>query len=210
MLSRNAYSIQMNFEVPDSEKKVAEQAVEHFEQLLTEFQDLTKYLDYIYLPFSKYDNLNMEMIVKYRDAFKQYRDQVQKKFIKITKLAYNCVALMNGFSTDVATEEIMNSFMGTIKELEKYMDTFISIFTNLNDTNFRQYLIATVDSIKKQKNQIRQLITDRILEHIDSNILAKDWADNLSEKLDRPIQERVPLVVQLFRERQEALKGTTP
>lgn len=210
MLSRNAYSIQMNFEVPDSEKKVAEQAVEHFEQLLTEFQDLTKYLDYIYLPFSKYDNLNMEMIVKYRDTFKQYRDQVQKKFIKITKLAYNCVALMNGFSTDVATEEIMNSFMGTIKELEKYMDTFISIFTNLNDTNFRQYLIATVDSIKKQKNQIRQLITDRILEHIDSNILAKDWADNLSEKLDRPIQERVPLVVQLFRERQEALKGTTP
>jgi DNA-binding ferritin-like protein (Dps family) len=100
--------------------------------------------------------------------------------------------------------------MGTIKELEKYMDTFISIFTNLNDTNFRQYLIATVDSIKKQKNQIRQLITDRILEHIDSNILAKDWADNLSEKLDKPIQERVPLVVQLFRERQEALKGTTP
>jgi dGTP triphosphohydrolase len=210
MLSRNAYSIQMNFEVPDSEKKVAEQAVEHFEQLLTEFQDLAKYLDYIYLPFSKYDNLNMEMIVKYRDTFKQYRDQVQKKFIKITKLAYNCVALMNSFSTDVATEEIMNSFMGTIKELEKYMDTFISIFTNLNDTNFRQYLIATVDSIKKQKNQIRQLITDRILEHIDSNILAKDWADNLSEKLDRPIQERVPLVVQLFRERQEALKGTTP
>ena len=67
-------------------------------------------------------------------------------------------------------------------------------------------MISTIDSLKKQMNQIEQLIRDRILEHIDSNILAKNWAKDISKGDGEPIEERVPLVVQLFRERQKALQ----
>ena len=100
----------------------------------------------------------------------------------------------------------MDSFMGTIRELEKYIDTYVSIFSNLNSPDFRNHLISTIDSIKKQFNQISQLVTDRVLDHIDNNILAKDWAKNVLDRVDEPLQDRVPLVVQLFRERQKALK----
>jgi hypothetical protein len=57
-------------------------------------------------------------------------------------------------------------------------------------------------------NQLDKLIRDRILEHIDSNILAKNWAKNISNRFEdsEPIEERVPLVVQLFKERQKALQ----
>jgi dGTP triphosphohydrolase len=203
---RKAYSIQMHFGVPESEKRVAEKAEEYFEQLISGLQDAKDYLDLIYVPFQKHQNIDMEMVTDYRKTFREYRDQVKLKFRKIVKKAYKCVALMNSFSTDTATEEIMESFIGTIRELDKYVDTFVSIFSNLNSSEFRDHLISTIDSLKKQMNQIEQLIRDRILEHIDSNILAKNWAKDISDGNSEPIEERVPLVVQLFKERQKALQ----
>ena len=203
---RKAYSIQMHFGVPESEKRIAEKAEEYFEQLISGLQDAKDYLDLIYVPFQKHQNIDMEMVTDYRKTFKEYRDQVKLKFSKMVKKAYKCVALMNAFSTDTATEEIMESFIGAIRELDKYVDTFVSIFSNLNSSEFRDHLISTIDSLKKQMNQIEQLIRDRILEHIDSNILAKNWAKDISEDNSEPIEERVPLVVQLFKERQKALQ----
>jgi dGTP triphosphohydrolase len=205
-MQKRAYSVQMNFQVPNSEKRVAEKAEEYFEQLLAQMQSASDYLDIIYNPFQKRQSVDMEMIVEYRKTFRQYRDEVKRKFSIIIKKSYRAVALMNEFSIDTATEELMDSFMGSIRELEKYIETFVSIFSNMNSSEFRNHLVSTIDSIKKQLNQIRQLVTDRILEHIDSNILAKDWAKDLSERFDEPLQERVPLVVELFRERQKVLK----
>jgi len=207
---RKAYSIQMHFGVPESEKRVAEKAEEYFDQLLAKMEDAKDYLDLIYVPFQKHQNIDMEMIVEYRKTFREYRDQVQLKFRNIAKKGYKCVALMNAFSTDTATEELMDSFIGTIRELDKYVDTFVSIFSNLNSSEFRDHLISTIDSLKKQMNQIEQLIKDRILDHIDSNILAKNWAKDISDRFEgsQPIEERVPLVVQLFKERQKALQET--
>lgn len=204
---RKAYSIQMRFDIPESEKRIAEKAEEYFNQILLSVRDAKEYLDIIYVPFQKHQNIDMEMITEYRKTFRDYRDQVKLKFINIIKKAYKCVALMNNFSTDTATEELMDSFIGAIRELDKYVDTFVSIFSNLNSSEFRNYLISTIDSLKKQMNQVEQLIRDRILEHIDSNILVKNWAKDVSNHFDdEPIEERVPLVVQLFKERQKALK----
>jgi dGTP triphosphohydrolase len=205
---RKAYSLQMHFGVPESEKRVAEKAEEYFNQLLAKLEDTKDYLSLIYIPFQKHQNIDMEMVTDYRKTFREYRDQVRLKFRTIAKLAYKCVALMNEFSSDTATEEIIESFMGTIRELEKYVDTFVSIFSNLNSLEFRNHLISTIDSLNKQMNQIEQLIKDRVLEHIDSNILAKNWAKNISDRFEgsEPIEERVPLVVQLFKERQKALQ----
>lgn len=206
---RKAYSIQMHFGVPESEKRIAEKAEEYFDQLLVNIKDAKDYLDLIYVPFQKHQNIDMEMIVEYRKTFREYRDQVQLKFRNMDKKAYKCVALMNTFSTDTATEELMESFIGTIRELDKYVDTFVSIFSNLNSSEFRDHLISTIDSLKKQMNQIEQLIKDRILDHIDSNILGKNWAKDISDRFEEsPIEERVPLVVQLFKERQKALQET--
>jgi len=207
MVEKKAYSVQMNFNVPDSEKQVAEKASEHFEQLLSQMQEASEYLDLIYVPFQKRQNVDMEMITDYRKTFRQYKDRVKSKFSKIIRRAYQGVALMNEFGIDTATEELMDSFIGSVRELEKYIDTFVSIFSNLNSPEFRNHLVSTIESIKKQLNQIRQLLNDRVLEHIDSNILAKNWANDISEHSENPIQERVPLVVQLFKERQKALQS---
>ena len=206
MFEKKEYSVQMNFAVPDSEKKIAEKAEECLEQLLSYIENTSIYLDLIYGPFSKYQNVDMKMIMKYRKVFRQYRDHARNKLMGIVKKASECISLMSRFRTDTATEELMDSFGDLVDELEKYIDTFVSIFSNLSNPEFRTHLISTIDSVKKQMNQVRQLVTDRILDHIESNILAKNWESNLSEYTEGPIKEHVPLVIQLFRERQKALQ----
>lgn len=206
MVDKTAYSIQMTFDVPDSEKEIAERAEDYFEKLLTKMDDVGEYLDIIYVPFKKYQNADPEMITEYRRTFREYRDVCKKKFKIIVKTAYQGVSLMNEFSTDTATEELMDSFVGSIRELEKYVAIYVGIFANLNSSDFQTHLVSTIDSIKKQLSQIRQLVIDRILDHIDSNILAKDWAKDVLDRFDESKTDRVPLVVELFRERQRVLK----
>lgn len=221
-MDKRAYSVQMNTEVPDSEKRIAENTVKYFDSLILLMDDVSKYLDIIYIPFMKHDNVDMEMITDYRDTFRQYRDQIKKKFKNIFIKSYKCVSMMNEFGSDISISDLVDSFIDSIRELDKYIDTFVSIFSNLNNPDFRNNLVSTIDSIKKQLNQIEQLIKDRILEHIDTNILAKDWTSDFANALNSEddvensldgvvdkdfIQKRVPLVQKLYEERQKALNG---
>ena len=41
MTYKKAYSVQMNFDVPDSEKRIAEKAEEYFEQLIASINDVS-------------------------------------------------------------------------------------------------------------------------------------------------------------------------
>jgi truncated hemoglobin YjbI len=205
MIERKAYAIQMSFEVPDSEKRLAEKAEERFEELLSTMKVAIEYLDLIYGPFKKHDNLDMKLIMHYRKTFRQYRDAVKRRYDKIIKMAFKCVMLMNEFAKDFAIKEIVNSFLAMVKELEKYINIFLSIFSDLSDAEFKNKLISTIDSIRKTSNQIRQVVNDRILDHIDTNILAKNWASDFSDKYQEIVEEKIPLVMQLFRERQQAL-----
>ena len=196
----------MNFEVPQSEKEIAEKAKDYFELLVKKTQEISDYLNLIYDPFQKYQNPDMDMISKYRKTFRQYRDQVQKRFNEFLKISQESISLIDVFRIDTATQEIIDSFISSLRELEKYIETFVSIFSNLSNQEFRNYLLSTIESLKKQLKQISQLVDDRVLEHIDNNILAKDWADNLAERFDNSSSKQVPIVMRLFKERQEALR----
>jgi hypothetical protein len=45
-----------------------------------------------------------------------------------------------------------------------------------------------------------------VIQHIDDNILAKDWSSELSNKFEQEVDKKIPLVTQLYEERQRALK----
>jgi dGTP triphosphohydrolase len=206
-MQKNAYSVQMNYDVPESEKKIAEMAKQHFEEVIVACEDLADYLLKIYNPFYKLQNPDMKLIQKYSKTFIDYSKEVNNKFEDILTATKESIKSMEEFRADTSTEEMMDSFMGAIRELRKYIDIFMSIFQNLNNQDFRNNLISTIDSTKRQLNQIKQLIMDRILEHIENNILARNWSESISDDQDIKQEEKVPLVVELYRKRQQALQG---
>lgn len=204
-MEKFAYAIQMSYPIPDSEKRVAEKASEHFNNLLGRLKLATEHLDLIYDPFKKVNEIDNSLIVEYRDVFRRYRDKVQSNFEAAIKVGFKAVSLLMEVA-DPNTEQILKAFNDQIKELEEEINVFLSIFENLNSVDFKNNLISSIDSVKKTVNKTRQIINDRILEHIDTNILAKNWISDLSKKYHKDVKERVPLVVELFRERQNALR----
>jgi dGTP triphosphohydrolase len=207
MLGKTAYSIQMSFEVPDSERRVAEKAEESLENLLSQMKLGVEYLDLIYQPFNKIQSVDTKQVSEHRTILRKYRNEIKKKFDKIMKRAFRCMVLMSEFSTDTDTEEMMSSFMEAMKDVERQVDNLLAVFENLNAKEFKDHLVAAIDAVRKQVNQVRQLVNDRILEHIDTNILAKNWMSDLSERYEHKVQNKLPLVVELFRERQQALQS---
>lgn len=206
MFESRAYTVQMNLDVPDAEKRIAEKASESFESILSQLKLGIEHLDLIYTPFAKRQKLDSKEIVENRDILRKYRDKTKELFNRIIKDSYQAVSLMGEFSTDSAVEELMGSFVASVKEMEKQVNVLLSIFSNLNNPEFKDQLIKAIDSVKKQSSQLKQLVNDRILEHIDTNILAKNWESLVNDKYQDKVKNKTPLVVQLYEERQEALK----
>lgn len=207
MIERRAYAVQMSFDVPDGERRTAEKAKEKFKQMSSSLKLAAEYLNLIYEPFKKYDQIDPKEVAEHRVLLRKIQHKVAEKFKKISKLYNESLELMRDFSTDTRTEGLMNSFTDAKEDVFKQVRTFLSIFSNLDSTDFRNNLVASIEAIKKQINQLRQLISDRIIAHIDENILAKSWIDSISDKYQDKVQEKVPLIIELFKERQQALRS---
>lgn len=201
---KRAYSVQMSFDIPDSEKRIAEKAKESFIELNGYIKLLNEYLDMIYDPFKNAGTIDPAEVLKNRVLLRKIRDKTEEKFQKITRRADKCMILMREFSSDTDTEDMMNAFTDSLEDVEKQIEIFLSIFSNLDNTDFCPNLIASIDAIKKQGNQVRQLVKDRIVQHIDTNILAKNWTSRVSEKYRDKVHEKLPWIVELFKERQKA------
>lgn len=206
MFNSKAYTVQMNLDVPDSEKRTAEKAVEVFESLIGEIKIMLEELEQIYVPFSKRQSLDSDEVVENRHILNKFLNKLKRRFDEVTKKSDFAISLMSEFSTDSTVEELMSSFSANKNELKKQMDYLLSIFSNLNSPDFKDTLLSAIDSVRKQSSQLKQLINDRVLDHIDTNILAKNWDSLVNDKFQDNMKSKVPLVVQLYNERQKALK----
>ena len=206
MLRSEAYSVQMSYPVPDSERRIAEKIEESLEDLLARLKLAVEYLDLSYFPFKKVQSLDNKQIIEHRAVFRKYRDEIENKFEDINKRSFRCMVLLHELSKDRAINELLNSFSETMRNLNEQVENLLDIFENLNSANFKDALISSIDLVRKQVNQARQMINDRILEHLDTNILAKNWMNDLSKKYNEEVRAKLPMLVELFRERQQALR----
>lgn len=205
-MKKQGYSVQMSFDIPDSEKRIAEKASYLLEELVGRLRLSSNHLNIIYEPFSKYDSLDPQMLMDYGHILRNYRDQIKKNYQEIMESAFQVAVLMGEFSTDTKTVEMMDSFIANIKDLEKQVNRLLVIFSDIGSNNFKDVLIRAIDNVKKQSSKLKQLINDRILDHIDTNILAKRWTSSVTDENQNKIYEKVPLIIQLLRQKQKALE----
>jgi hypothetical protein len=194
----------MTFEVPDSEKRIAEKADKCFEKLIGLLRYATNHLNIIYEPFENLQSLDNEVLKKHKKLLKRYRDAIEHNYKLIFEKANECAILMGTFATDTKTKTLMNSFLAYIHELEKQVSRLVRIFDNLDSSEFKNSLVLAIDFVKKKNSQLKQLVADRILDHIDTNILAKNWVNNVTDEDDQRVYDKKPLLIQLHEEGEEA------
>jgi len=205
-MKRKVYATQLSYEVPNAEKDSAKKVILNLEYLLKSLRKCSEYMDIIYIPFKNQQNIDPAEIFKSRASLRRFRDELIEKFNLFKQHAFRCFVLFQPFNFDTNVIKLSKSFVSSITDMEKQVNRLAELFDNLESTDFSTTLIKSIDNIKKEIAEFDQLITDRITEHFESNVLARTWVDGVSEKLQEKIEKQIPSSIKLVNDREKALE----
>lgn len=195
----------MSYDVSDSERSQAEKALLYFKAAEKYLVQASDHLNIMKTPFKDNQDMTPEDVMTARAVIRRFRDKAIENFDKFKKVAFDCVNLMQTFSSDTQTLKLMKSFIASVDELENGVNQFADLFNDLHSKDFVKDVVAAIESIQKQCDEIEEIVDERIKSHIQTNILAKSWVDSISNDLQMKIEKKTPLIVDLYNQRQEQL-----
>lgn len=202
---KKAYSVQMTYDVSDAEKAEAEKALIYFSHGLKMLTMASDHLNIMKTPFKSNPDLPPDEVMKARAAIRRFRDKSIDNFNDFKKVAFKCVNVMQNFASDTQTVKLMKSFITSIDDLEQKVNVFADLFADLESKDFPTKVVASIETIQKQCEDIEEIIDERIKKHIQTNILATSWVDSVSNDLQMKIEQKTPLILDLFNKRQDQL-----
>jgi len=173
MITIKAAPIQMTSDIPDSEIKMASLLCDHLSKIEGKINVSLEHLNGIYEPFKAVEQIPVEETIKNRVHLREFRDQVIDNFNNILAAAKgkDFLKILNHFSSDTQINELISSFEKSLNDIEKQVNLFLKLFSNLSAQDFKDRIILGIDNIKKQCSQLNQLINDRFINHMEENIL---------------------------------------
>lgn len=202
---KKSYSVQMSYNVSDSEKQQAEKAILYFKAAVRFLMQASDHLNIMKTPFKDNPDMTSEDVMKARAVIRRFRDKAIENFDKFKKVAFDCVNIMQTFESDTQTLKLMKSFIASVDDVEVSVNQFSELFNDLQSKEFVKDVTASIESIQKQCDEIDEIIDERIISHIQTNILASSWVDAVSNDLQMKIEKKTPLIVDLYNQRQEQL-----
>jgi hypothetical protein len=206
IMKRKLYAVDLTYQVPDAEKDKATKIIVYLDHLLKIMKFCGDHLDLIYTPFKDTPTITPEQTFAARAALRRYRDKVVDNFNIFKRQAFKCFVLLQPFSIDTQILKISKSFVLSISDIEKQVNRFVDVFTNLESKDFGQTIVKAIENIKKELAQLEQIIEDRMKDNIQNNILSRNWVDTVSDELQKKVEKRIPLSIQLVEERNKDQK----
>lgn len=204
---KKSYSVQMSYDVSDSERHQADKALLYFKAAEKFLMQASDHLNIMKTPFKDNPDVTPEDIMKARAVIRRFRDKAIENFDKFKKVSFDCVNLMQTFSSDTQTLKLMKSFITSVDGLELSVNQFSELFNDLKSKEFAKDVVSSIENIQKQCDEIDEIIDERIKNHIQTNILATSWVDSISNDLQMKIEKKTPLIVDLYNQRQEQLNS---
>lgn len=204
-MRKKAYSVSMTYEVSDAEKMDAEKAMMCFTHAIKLLNLAHDHLNIMKTPFKDHPDTPPQDIINARAAIRRFRDKSVENFNDFKMSAFKCVHIMQTFSSDTQTVKLMKSFISAINTLEIKVNQFVDLFADLESKDFTKNIVEEITKIQDQCDDIIDIVDERIKNHIQTNILASSWVDSVSNDLQMKIEEKNPLVIDLFNERQDQL-----
>jgi hypothetical protein len=205
---KRAYSVQMTYDVSDAEKAEADKALIYFNHALKLLTMASEHLNIMKTPFKNNPDVPSEEIMKARAAIRRFRDKSIDNFNDFKKVAFKCVNIMQNFASDTQTVKLMKSFITSIDDLEIKVNEFADLFADLESKDFASKVVTNIEGIQAECEDIEEIIDERIKKHIQNNILATSWVDSVSNELQMKIEQKTPLILDLFNKRQDQLNDT--
>lgn len=202
---RKIYAIQLSYDVSNEEKEQAEKALLCFEHSIKKLNIAMDYVDTMATPFKDHPDIDSKEVIQYRAALRRYRDKLIEYFSDFKVASARCIESMQMFLSDTQILKLIKLFDNSIEDIEVEVNKFSLLFNNLESKQFIQDVNKSFDSLKKMCAELKNVINERIEDHIKNNILGKNWVDGISDKIQLNIQRKTPMIIDLFKQRQEQL-----
>lgn len=202
---KKAYVIQMSYDVSDEEKAQGERAISCFNDALKLLNKASDYLNIMKTPFKNNPDMDTNSLMESRAAIRRFRDKAIENFNNFKKSSFNCINIMQNFGSDTQTVKLMKSFISSVDTLEIKVNDFVGLIDDLESKDFAADVIKALESIQQECDDLKEIIDDRIKNHIQSNILARSWVDAVSNEMQMKMEQKTPLIMELFDKRQDQL-----
>jgi hypothetical protein len=198
------------FSVPVEEKQVATESNELLKAVIWSANKINNHLKIIHGPFSKTDSIPANAILNNRGYLFRFKETLLELFSEFKKRSFLAIKKLNFFNKDSHIKELINSFINDVGDLEKITNDIVEAITSYKDPDYSSNIVSLIDSFEEIELQVENFINDRIIDHIDTNILARNWMDNTDDNFDSTLVEEIPFVTQLLQEREKAFDGLFP
>lgn len=199
--SADSGSTQLSYDITDSERYQADKCIIAFNVTLKVLRSAKEYLNIMLVPFKDHSDISEDQIFQYRAALRRFRDKSIENFNEFKIAAFRCITLMEMFSSDTHIFKLKKSFISSIDTLEKKVNEFSEIFSNLKDKDFISKLVSVIETIQKECESIEDIVQNRLKSYIQDNILARNWVDDIGKKLNKTIEHKDPLMIELFKDK---------
>lgn len=197
MITKLAATLEMSFKVPDSEKEIAQVAVENFLSVINSFTIIKDHLDLIYNPFKNAESLSSEEVFQYRGKLNRFKNQVKKNFKILKNHAFKALQKINYFSKDTHCIELIGAFKESMNDVISAGIKLIKVLDDYRVSDFKDKIVAAIDNIKKEASQTEELVRDRIIDHIKSNIIGESWINEDNDATE--LAEKIPTVIEIYK-----------
>lgn len=203
VLSKLAETIEFSIDIPDSEIKTAGRIVMRLEKLSKKLDNFVDHINLLYNPFKEHNTVSEESVNKYRGTLWDYRNKVIENFEALKDIAGVVVKDMKSFNFDTHIVELVSAFTDEVGDIEDQVKFLTDAIANYDHTSYKDNVTSCAEAVKKEVAELNKFIYDRIIDHMNSNILGKNWVEKKHIKFD----ESEPAVSRLYKEREKRLKN---
>ncbi len=195
----------MTYDISDEEKHQANRAIICVNNASKLLEQASNYLSHMNTPFKDNPGSKPDDIVNNRAVIRRFRDQAIENFNKFKSQTFECIKLLQIFSSDTQIIKLMKSLISSIEELDKKLDKFKNTFNDLESKDFSTDITKSMDDIQKQCDSTSDILEERLKSHIQNNILSTSWVDAVGKELQVKVEKKTPLLLDLSKQRQEQL-----
>lgn len=204
-------NLQLTYDVSNEEKKSAEKALLIFDECTKNLNISKIYLNKMKNPFKgdsqdvNNASINPNQMKKQRAALWRFRDKAIENFNEFKVSSFKAVNSLSPFSSDTQTIEDSRAFMNSIDELENVVNEFADLFSDLENAELSKQLVEKIEQIQPKCDAIEDMVNSQIKDHIQKNIQGDDWLNRTSNTFKLEVESKLPKILQLNNQRQEAL-----
>lgn len=206
LIRKIAETVEMSIAIPDSEVNVAKSIISNLNKLSKKYDAFNSLLDNMYTPFADAESISKESINKHKSAIWDFKKSIEETLSEVQSVSLICYKDLTYFASDTDINELKETFRDKTSQIDDDCRILCDALKTWEAEDFREIVVKSIENLKKQISESRELINDRIIKHINDNILDNSWVKNIGDKLQVEIKEREPFIKQLYDEREQKLR----